>query len=136
MEEDRDKRVAAFRFGVIHDLVGHVELDPGEQERLLREKCERKWAIPFSDKTRITRSTILRWVKRDKDSGGKLEALANRERSDQGKSRTIDSEIGLALMHLRAERPNATVLQLIELMWERDLVAPHLTLCPATVRRF
>jgi transposase InsO family protein len=136
MDEDKDKRVATFRFGVIHDLVGNVELDPGEQERLLREKCDRKWSIPFSDKTRITRSTILRWVKRYKESGGKLEVLANRERSDQGKSRSIDSETGLALMRLRAERPNATILQLIELMWERDLVAPHLTLCPATVWRF
>ena len=53
--------VGTFRFGVIHDLVGHVELEPGERERLIRQKCDRKWVIPFSDKTRITRSTILRW---------------------------------------------------------------------------
>lgn len=136
MDEDKDKRVATFRFGVIHDLVGNVELDPGEQEKLLREKCDRKWSIPFSDKTRITRSTILRWAKRYRDSGDKLEVLANHERSDQGKSRSIDSETGLALMRLRAERPKFTIAHLIEEMYERDLVAPHLTLSPATVWRF
>jgi putative transposase len=107
MDEDRKSQVATFRFGVIHDLVGHVELEPGEQERLIREKCDRKWVIPFSDKTRITRSTILRWVKLYRDSGGKLDALANHDRCDQGKSRVIDEETGLALIRLRAELPKA-----------------------------
>ena len=101
MDEDKKDRIATFRFGVIHDLVGGVELSPGEQERLIRDKCERKWVIPFSDKTRITRSTILRWVKLYKDSGGKLEALTKHGRSDQGKSRVIDEETGLALFRLR-----------------------------------
>lgn len=89
MEEDKKKQIAAFRFGVIHDLVGHVALEPGEQERLIREKCDRKWVIPFSDKTRMSRSTIFRWVKLYKDSGGTLSALANHDRSDNGNSRAI-----------------------------------------------
>lgn len=114
MDEDRKKQVATFRFGVIHDLVGGVELEPGEQERLIREKCNRKWVIPFSEKTRITRSTILRWVKLYKDSGGKLDALCNHDRSDNGKSRAIDEESGLALIRLRAELPKATVARLIK----------------------
>ena len=42
MEMDKKQQIATFRFGVIHDLVGNVELDPGEQEKLLRQKCERK----------------------------------------------------------------------------------------------
>jgi putative transposase len=90
MDEDKNRQIAVFRFGVIHDLAGYVELSPGEQERLIREKCSLKWNIPFSSKTRLTRSTILRWVKLHKESGGKLEALVNRERSDQGNSRVID----------------------------------------------
>ncbi len=136
MDDDKKKRIATFRFGVIHDLVGGVELEPGEQERLIREKCERKWAIPFSDKTRITRSTILRWVKLYRDSGGKLEALANHDRSDHGKSRAIDSETGLALIRLRRELPKATIAKLINEMSVRRLVSPGLILTVATVHRF
>jgi hypothetical protein len=69
------------RFGLIHDLVANPELDPGEQEGLLREKYERKWAIPFSDKTRITRSPMLRRVKRySKRSLGRCAILQNRTR--------------------------------------------------------
>ncbi len=83
MNEEKRSLISAFRFGVIHDLIGDTELETGEQERLIRDKCYRKWLIPFSDKTRITRSTILRWVRLYKESGGKLDALCNHERCDQ-----------------------------------------------------
>ncbi len=136
MDEDEKKRIAAFRFGVIHDLVGNVELEPGEQERLIREKCDRKWVIPFSQKTRITRSTILRWVKLYKESGGKLEVLANRGRSDNGKSRAIDEETSLALIRLRYELPKATIARLLREMNKRQLVSPGLVLTRSTVHRF
>jgi putative transposase len=136
MHNNKTQEIATFRFGVIHDLVGGVVLGPGEQERLIREKCARKWTIPGSDKTRITRSTILRWVKLYKDSGGKLESLANQDRSDQGKPRAIDQETALALMRLRAELPKATVARLIAEMSRRGLVSPGLSLAPTTVYRF
>ncbi len=136
MEVDKQQQIATFRFGVIHDLVGTVELDPGEQERLLRRKCDRKWVIPFSNKTRITRSTILRWVKLYRDSGGKLEALGSRRRSDQGASRALDEETGGSLIRLRKEFPKATVRHLIHKMDERGLVTPGVTLNPSTVNRF
>jgi len=136
MDDDKKSQIATFRFGVIHDLVGHVALEPGEQERLIREKCDRKWVIPFSDKTRITRSTILRWVKLYKESGGKLEALVNQGRSDNGKSRAIDEETGLALIGLRMELPKATIARLVTEMNRRGLVSPGLTLTSTTVYRF
>jgi len=136
MHHDKVQSIATFRFGVIHDLVGNVELSPGEQERLIREKCARKWVIPFSTKTRITRSTILRWVKLYKSSGGKLEALAIRVRSDQGKTRAIDQETGLALICVRKELPRATVGRLISEMNVRRLVSPGIDLAPSTVYRF
>jgi putative transposase len=75
MTEDQKKQVAVFRFSVIHEFVGTAVLDYGEQQRLLAQKCARKWAIPCTGRTRIGRATILSWVKRYKDSGGRLEAL-------------------------------------------------------------
>ena len=136
MDQDERQQIAVFRFQVIGDLVGNAELSPGEQERLIREKCNRKWNMPFSSKTRLTRSTILRWMKLYRESGGKLDALVNQQRSDQGNSRVIDQEIGLALIRLRKELPKATVQGLIETMKKRKLVSPGLSLAPATVWRF
>jgi len=136
MEDEKKKQIATFRFGVIHDLVGSVELESGEQERLIREKCDRKWVIPFSEKTYISRSTILRWVRLYKDSGGRLESLCTQDRSDQGISRAIDQETSLALMRLRRELPKATVPCLISEMNKRGLVYPGVTLNASTVYRF
>jgi len=136
MNEDNKREAAIFRFGVIHDFVSGVILDRGEQERLIREKCERKWAIPYSSRTRLTRSTILRWIKRYRDSNGKLESLYPSSRSDRGLSRGIDEETALALISLRKELPKATVPTLIETMQKRRLVSPGLTLNLSTVYRF
>jgi len=133
---DKIQRIATFRYGVIHDLVGNVQLSAGEQERLIREKCNCTWVIPFSAKTRLTRSTILRWVKLYKNSGGKLEALASRTRCDQGKTRAIDQETGLALILVRRELPRATIVRLISEMNARRLVSPGIELAPSTVYRF
>jgi len=136
VDDDKRPQIAIFRFGVIHDLVGHVELESGEQERLIRGKCARKWVIPFSDKTHISRSTILRWIKLYRESGGKLESLCTQDRSDQGKTRAMDEETSLALIRGRKEFPRATIPQLIAEMNRRGLVSPGVTLNSSTVYRF
>jgi len=136
MNEDEKREVGTFRFGVIHDFVSGPKLEQGEQERLLREKCERKWRIPCSSRTRLTRSTILRWVKRYKESNAKLESLYPLSRSDQGISRGMDEETSLALIRLRKDLPKATVPVLIETMGKRTLVSPGVKLNLSTVYRF
>jgi len=136
MNEDEKREVGIFRFGVIHDFVSGLKLDRGEQERLLREKCQRKWSIPYSGRTRLTRSTILRWIKCYTDSNGKLESLYPSSRSDRGVSRGMDEETSLALIRLRKELPKATVPTLIETMQKRRLVSPGVTLNLSTVYRF
>ena len=136
MDEDKKREVGIFRFGVIHDFVSGPKLEQGEQERLLREKCERKWTIPYSSRTRLSRSTILRWMKRYKQSNGKLDSLYPVSRSDQGVSRGMDEETALALISLRKELPKATVPVLIETMEKRRLVSPGVRLNLSTVYRF
>lgn len=136
MNEDEKREVGIFRFGVIHDFVSGLKLDRGEQERLIREKCQRKWSIPYSGRTRLTRSTILRWIRRYRDSNGKLESLYPSSRSDRGVSRGMDEETSLALIRLRKELPKATVPTLIETMQKRRLVSPEVTLNLSTVYRF
>jgi putative transposase len=136
MTENEKQKVAIFRFSVIHEFVGGAKLSRREKRRLLKEKCARKWDIPFSDRTRISRSAIVRWIRLYNDSGGQLESLYPKDRSDNGKSRAIDKETGLNLIHLRREMPNATVPVLIHTMNERGLSAPGKDLKPTTVYRF
>lgn len=135
MTDEQKKRVAVFRFGVIHDLINGNGDDQGPQEASVRQKCARKWEIPYSEKTRIGRSTILRWVRLYRLSNGKIESLYPGDRSDRGKSRALDEETILALIRLRREMPQATAAVLIKTMMERGLVAPGTELNLSTVYR-
>jgi putative transposase len=135
MNEEQKRQMAIFRFGVIHDFVGGVRLDRGEQQRLLKDKCGRKWSIPFSQRTRLTRSTILRWINRYKESNDKLESLYPTDRSDRGVSRVLDEESSLALIQLRKELPNMPVPELIKTVDKRGLLLPGTKLSFSTVYR-
>jgi len=136
MMEEQKKQVAVFRFGVIHDLINGNDADQSPQEALIRQKCARKWEIPYSDKTRIGRSTILRWVRLYRESNGKIESLYPGDRSDRGESRALDGETVLSLIRVRQEMPKATAPVLIKTMEERELVASGTELNLSTVYRF
>jgi len=136
MTEDEKMQVAVFRFSVISDFVHANQMSRSEKRRLMRDKCARKWQIPFSEKTRISKGTIQHWIRVYKAGNGHLRSLYPQDRSDKGKSRAIDEETGLAMTQLRQELAEATVAQLIEAMDQRNLVTPGTQLYPTTVYRF
>ena len=111
MTEQQKKEIAVFRFGVIGEFVAGAELDYGEKERLLQQKCARKWSIPYSGRTRLSRSTILGWIRQ---YNGRIESLHPKSRSDQGKARAFDDETASQIIKLRLDKPDATVDTLIE----------------------
>lgn len=106
MTENQKKEVAVFRFGVICEFVTGADLEYGEKERLLQQKCARKWSIPYSGRTSLSRSTILGWVRQ---YNGRIESLYPKDRSDHGRSRVFDDETASLLIKLRLQQPDATV---------------------------
>jgi transposase InsO family protein len=132
MTEEQKKQVAAFRFGVIHELVNTKGLSRGEQERLIRDKCARRWSIPCSNRTRIGRTTILRWLRLYKGGNSRIESLLTSGRSDRGASRSMDEETCLSLIGLRREFPRITISTLISKMREAN---PEVRLNPSSVHR-
>ncbi len=111
MTEDQKKEIAVFRFGVIGEFVTGAQLDYGEKERLLQDKCARKWMIPHSNRTRLSKSTLLGWIRQ---YTGKFESLYPKERSDQGKARVLNDDTVSLILKLRIDNPNVTVHTLIE----------------------
>ena len=70
MEERQKMEVAVFRYGVIQDFVSGIRLDHGERERLLREKCTRKWQIPYTFKSILFTplvDSVIEGMKRQKN---------------------------------------------------------------------
>lgn len=127
--------VAVFRYAVISDFVNGAQMSRIQRKNLLREKSSRKYDIPFSIKTRISQATIRRWIKLYIESNGDLMSLCPKRRSDNGKSRVLDEDTCLALIHLRKELPAIPIDKLIQEMTDRKLVTPGITLYPSTVYR-
>jgi len=111
--EDKNKAIAVFRFGVIHEFVGGASLSSSEKVRLIREKCLRKWIIPYSDRTRISENSIYRWIRRYRASGGKIESLYPHPRNDTGKSRKLTEEAIAEMVCARKENPHGSVVRLL-----------------------
>ena len=133
MTEDEKMQVAVFRFSVISDFIHAPFMDRREKQQLLQEKCSRKWQIPFSARTRISRSTIRRWIRLYKAGQKDLKSLYPQDRGDQGGCRAMDEETCLRLTQLRENMPRATVPHLIEQM---KRAYPETTLNFSTVYRF
>ena len=136
MEEQQQKDVAVFRFGVISDFVTRSQMDRGEQERLLRQKCQQSWQIPHSNRSRLARSTILGWIRAYRESGGRIESLYPSGRNDQGLSRIIDEETASLIVKLRSEMPRCSLPTLTAELEKRQLLPPGLFLSGSTLYRF
>jgi transposase InsO family protein len=133
MNEDEKMQVAVFRFSVISDFIHSPSMSRQEKSRLLQEKCSRKWQIPFSEKTRISKNSIRRWIRVYKENNLDLKSLCPHGRDDQGGCRAMDEETRVLLSQLRMKLPLATVPHLIA---EMKRVYPEIKLNNSTVYRF
>lgn len=133
MTQDQKKEIAVFRYGVIGDFVNGCRLDRDTKARLIRDKCARRWQIPYSEKTHVSRSTLNRWIR---IYNGDLKSLYPKDRSDRGQSRVPDDDTCTALVNLKRQMPAATVRQLIRQMQKKQLATPGIELSPSTVYRF
>ena len=134
---DECNQIALFRYGIISDLVNRKEIFKyGEQEQLLRSKSNCIWRIPLSNRTSVSRGIILYWIKRYEESGGKIESLYPRSRSDIGKSRVIDVQTTKNLVNLTKNSNIRTVNTIISEMNSRGLVTPGTRLTYSSVYHF
>jgi len=136
VEEAQCKEVALFRYGIINDFVNQVHIAHGIKEELIRYKCSRTWMIPYSNRTHITRSTILYWIKRYNDGGKSIQSLYPRERSDKNKTRVIDNQTANNLIWLTKNSNINSFNTLLCEMNSQNLVTPGTKLTFSTVYRF
>ena len=105
--------IATFRFGIISEFVTGVHLEYGEKEKLFNEKCSRTYKIPFSDTTRISRSTIKKWINDYRNAGNRIDGLMPNERKDKGMFKSLDLSLQLAIKEIKRNKPDLTGIALI-----------------------
>jgi putative transposase len=124
MDRQTAERVALFRFGVIAPLVDR-HLSRGERERILDQIVASTWLIPGTTRTSIGRATVEHWLSRYLRSGASIEALKPQTRNDKGSSRSMDGESEAALVELKREFPNYSLVALLQVAKQRSIIGPE-----------
>lgn len=122
MDEMKKEKIALLRFQVIAALLGLRKGDWGKKEKLLQEITQKEWEIPYSARSYIGRSTVLEWLKSYEDSGGRLESLYPKQRTDRGLSRSMDIDTEKTLINLKKELKGATLPTILKIAQERKLL--------------
>lgn len=136
IEEDKNLRVATFRFGLISEFVTGIKLDYGEREKLIKEKIRRSYEIPFSTGKSISRTTLEKWILDYKKAGYRLEGLYPKERSDKGNIRALSSSLKLAISEFKKENPKIKLPALITTLRHKKLIGATERVNPSTVYRY
>lgn len=125
-KKDKEYEVAAFRFGLIAEFVTGVRLAPGEKERLLRERSSRTYQIPHSSLTRVSRSTLMRWITDYKRAGSRIEGLIPTSRKDRGTFRTLDGSLQLAIKEIKEQdtQNKLTGIAIVKELRQRKYIGP------------
>ncbi len=135
-ENEKKLKIATFRFGLISEFVTGAKLAYGEKEKLLQQKIERSYDVPFSNRSVVSRSTIEKWVCDYKKSGYRLEGLYPHERNDKGQNRALSNSLKLAIKELKTERPNLKAPALILLLKHKKLIAADERINLSTLYRY
>lgn len=135
-ENEKRLKIASFRFGLISEFVTGVRLMYGEKEKLLNEKLKRSYDIPFSNRNRLARSTVEKWIGDYKKAGYRIEGLYPQERSDKGKTRALSSSLKLAIKELKRETPQLKGPALIACLRHKKLIGVDEHINSSTLYRY
>ena len=135
-EEKKKMEIATFRFGIIADFVVGVCLSRGDKEKLLREKISRKYDIPYSEKTQLSRGTILKWISVYRKGGKMIESLYPKTRSDKGEYRNLDATIRLALKEIKKDQPTMKVPAIIRTLKHKKMIPVDYKVNLASIYRY
>lgn len=117
---DLNTEIALFRYGLIAQLV-HTPPDKGQQERLLREVAGGTYSIPGSKRTRVSVTTLRRYLHTYRDHG--FDALRPSPRADAGTPRAFPPQVLERAIALRQEQPARTTQTLVDILRREESLA-------------
>ena len=113
---DLNTEIALFRYGLIAPLI-HDPPPSGHQEKRLRQIASKTYTIPASTRTRVSVTTLRRYLKLYREGG--FDALCPKPRADKGKPRAFPPDLVEKAIALREEQPSRTTRTLVDIL-QRD----------------
>ncbi|MBU0683912.1 MAG: hypothetical protein KJ864_06475 [Candidatus Omnitrophica bacterium] len=122
MKTEKKMKIAMFRFSIIADFVNGRRLEYGEKEELLSFKENLKYEIPFSEKTDVSRESILNWIRIYHRGGNRLESLFPQTRKDKGEYHSLSPALRLSIKEIKKENPNLKLPAIIRELKHRKII--------------
>lgn len=135
-EHDKSLEIATFRFGIISEFVTNINLSYGEKEHFFKEKVARSYKIPYTDRTSISRSTIISWIQGYKRAGYDIKGLYPKSRKDKGTYKTLDATLRLAIKEMKKENSRLTVPVMIRKLRQKKLLSMDQTINSRSIYTF
>ncbi|MCP4160817.1 MAG: transposase family protein [Deltaproteobacteria bacterium] len=135
-KSSKNMEIATFRFGVIADFVVGQSLSYGLRSKLIKNKASKKYLIPHSENTRISESTIKKWVLDYRRAGNRIEGLMPQDRKDKGVYKSLDLSIQMAIKEIKKEKPDLTGVALVEELKHRKYIGVTESLNLSVLYRF
>jgi len=110
--------IALFRYGLIAPLL-HDPPPKGLREQALRELAAKPYRIPGSPRTRVSVTTLRRYLKAYQAGG--FDALRPPPRADRGAPRAFPPAVLERAIQLREEQPERTTPTLVEILRDESL---------------
>ena len=128
--QDLDTEIALFRYGLIAHLI-HTPPPGGQQEALLRAIAAQPYRIPGSTRTRVSVTTLRRYLQAYHCGG--FDALRPLRRGDQGAPRAFPAAVLAQAIALREEEPSRTTQSLVDILQRDPTVMLERPLCVHTL---
>jgi putative transposase len=128
--DDLDNEIALFRYGLIAQIL-HDPPAPGQQEALLRAIAAKTYKIPASRRTRVSVTTLRRYLTAYQAGG--FDALHPRQRTDAGVPRAFTPEVLDRAITLREDQPRRTTQTLVDILQRDPAVKLDGPLCVHTL---
>ena len=104
-EEQKGQAIMDFRYSIIAELLNPY-LSRTQRRALMREKANRQYQIPYSNRTRITVECIKKWYAAFQRFG--KEGLRPKQRLDKGICRALSAEETAAFLEYLEHNPELT----------------------------
>jgi len=128
--QDLDTEIALFRYGLIAQLI-HTPPPGGQQEAQLRQIAAQPYRIPGSTRTRVSVTTLRRYLQAYHRGG--FDALRPVMRGDQGAPRAFPAAVLAQAIALREEEPSRTTQSLVDILQRDPAVTLERPLCVHTL---
>ena len=125
-EQDHQKseQIMDFRYSIIAEMLNPY-LSRSERRALMRQKAQRRYEIPYSERTRLSYDCIRKWIAAFQRFG--KEGLRPKVRSDKGICRTLSAEESAAFLEYLEHNPELTAKAAYRKLKDQGVVRTQLS---------